>query len=151
MPLGGSLWVALWPSLLSATLLLTIGLQFRLYSPCVAQKVFAWLTALLPRWRALSRSAAEKNLFFFNFGMKHGLMLFIYQPVQSKSLFVISVSKIWCATETLPSSSTLPSLTYSWLPRFRKYFHLVAPCLGRSQGEPTSEQQSPTFQVQARF
>ena len=86
---------------------------------------------------------------FFLFWNQTWIILFIYQPVQSKSLFVISVSKISCDTETLPTSSTLPSLSYSRLPRFRKYFHLVAPCLGRSHGEPTSEQQSPTFQVQA--
>ena len=145
--LSGSKWLSVVPCWSRSGFHCSLPLSGSLLVSNFAYTVLAWLArSLLGSQRCCHESSLyqgplQKNLFF---------KFFIYQPVQSKSLFVISVSKISCDTETMrhcPLHRHPPSLSYSRLPRFRKYFHLVAPCLGRSQGEPTSEQQSPTFQL----
>ena len=101
--LSGSKWLSVVPCWSRSGFHCSLPLSGSLLVSNFAYTVLAWLArSLLGSQRCCHESSLyqgplQKNLFF---------KFFIYQPVQSKSLFVISVSKISCDTETLPTSST---------------------------------------------
>ena len=134
--LSGSKWLSVVPCWSRSGFHCSLPLSGSLLVSNFAYTVLAWLArSLLGSQRCCHESSLyqgplQKNLFF---------KFFIYQPVQSKSLFVISVSKISCDTETLPTSSTpavIVLLTITQYPGSGNTSTLWHPVLDDLRGSP---------------